>query len=1309
MTSCRFRIGIVLLFFQQLVIAQNLAPNPSFEVYTTCPTNYSIGGPLEATPWTSGNGASPDYYNACCVGLCPVGVPFNGPGFQEAHTGEAYAGLYARIPMNWREYLQAPLLAPLEAGATYYVQFYVSPTEYYCTTKPFGALFTIGPPPFSGLQRIDAVAQVQVNGDFIDDFEAWTLVSGCFVAEGGEDYITIGNFLTDADTPTNPTCTIPPPVGERSYYYVDDVLVEKQPDESLEIELGDPVFACDSFVIDPGIPNVQYHWYDGSTDPTHSVYESGIYAVTISIGCVFGEDSLEVIIPHSAPVTLPDDEVSLCYPEVYSIELDPDEGNYTWSNGATGASIDITETGVYQVTLDDGCNQSTDVVNVDIIHAPDPFSLGDNLVLCPNEEITFSFDPDIGTYTWQNGQHTSDFTIIDEGQYSLTINNACGEESADVEVTLEDFPEIDLGNDQQYVCNNQAITFDFDPDAGDYVWQDGSENSEYTITLPGQYSVTLTNACGIVEDEIDVDVATIPVPNLGPDQLICEGQSVTLHAVNNGSIIWQDQSTDSTLVVNTPGTYAVTVTNACGTGIDSVEVGFYPALTSLDLGIDLGLCPGDTVVLNTNITNANYLWQDGSTADSLLIDTAGTYSVVVSNQCTSVTDTVTVLSQNEPPDIDLPTALQLCQGDELTIEAGIISVAYQWSDGSLADTLLITVPGTYVLTVTNACGSDVDSVSVLDGGPLPAVSLGQDIEFCPGEVVIVSANVQNVDSWLWQDGSTDSTFIISAPGAIAVQVSNSCGSANDTLIATELLATPIFDLGVDTSFCPGETVVLNLLSSGFPITWSDGTVDDQLIVYNAGSYYATLTGDCGVTSDTIEITELDPAPTLELGSDQSLCPGETILLDPGIDNVQYLWQDGSVGSSFTATVQGEIILIISNACGSATDTLNIVESTEGPVIDLGPDIASCKGDTIVLHAGIHGVDYLWQDGSQMESIEVTTTGQYILEVSNNCGLTRDTLNVDLSADIPNPDLGQDSVLCDGEKLVLYSHADPGTIIEWQDQSNGTLFEVGSPGTFILKESNQCGSAADSVMIDYLSPPGLVDLGPDTILCPGESILLSVPITANTITWQDGSHGNTLLATAGQLYTLEISNRCGIVGDEIKVGADTRVPSIDLEENYVLCPGEVITLDAQQTFEAIYSWSTGSATSSLQIYQPGEYALTIMAPCEQVSESVVVLEDEDCGNADIYFPNIFSPNDDGINDVFTVFFPSKLEIISLDGSIFDRWGNLIYHQSGLTFTWDGRFNDQPMMAGVYVFRVEMTYVEKGLTKEINKAGDVTLVK
>ncbi|MBL0008017.1 MAG: hypothetical protein IPP25_12840 [Saprospiraceae bacterium] len=81
------------------------------------------------------------------------------------------------------------------------------------------------------------------------------------------------------------------------------------------------------------------------------------------------------------------------------------------------------------------------------------------------------------------------------------------------------------------------------------------------------------------------------------------------------------------------------------------------------------------------------------------------------------------------------------------------------------------------------------------------------------------------------------------------------------------------------------------------------------------------------------ISALPDVADLNLGPDQSLCPGEIISLSPGIANVQYLWQDGSTGNTYQSTREETIILTISNECGTSTDTLEVTESTLGPQLD----------------------------------------------------------------------------------------------------------------------------------------------------------------------------------------------------------------------------------------------------------------------------------------------------------------------------------------------------------------------------------------
>src|SRR6185369_8550056 len=105
--------------------------------------------------------------------------------------------------------------------------------------------------------------------------------------------------------------------------------------------------------------------------------------------------------------------------------------------------------------------------------------------------------------------------------------------------------------------------------------------------------------------------------------------------------------------------------------------------------------------------------------------------------------------------------------------------------------------------------------------------------------------------------------------------------------------------------------------------------------------------------------------------------------------------------------------------------------------------------------------------------------------SNACGIDKDTIMVDLNGEPPMPSLGPDTLVCEGVAFQLYADAGTGTSVEWQDGSNFPVYNVSSPGKYILTESNQCGTVADSVLVMYESAPGAFDLGADTLLCPNE--------------------------------------------------------------------------------------------------------------------------------------------------------------------------------------------------------------------------------
>ncbi|MEI6124826.1 MAG: hypothetical protein WCQ95_14500, partial [Bacteroidota bacterium] len=132
---------------------------------------------------------------------------------------------------------------------------------------------------------------------------------------------------------------------------------------------------------------------------------------------------------------------------------------------------------------------------------------------------------------------------------------------------------VNIGPDTT-LCQGQTLTLNATTTGATYLWQNNSTNPTFTVTSAGTYWVRINvNGC-IASDTIHVTYSALPTPNLGTDTTICQGQSLTLNATTpNSTYHWQDNTSNPTLVVNTAGTYSVTVTNNFNcAGTDAIQV-----------------------------------------------------------------------------------------------------------------------------------------------------------------------------------------------------------------------------------------------------------------------------------------------------------------------------------------------------------------------------------------------------------------------------------------------------------------------------------------------------------------------------------------------------------------------------------------------------------------------------------------------------------------------------------------------------------------------------------------------------------------
>lgn len=218
----------VFLFVTGLGYGQNLVPNAGFEIYDTCP---DFASQIRyTTTWFDANTGTSDYYNSCASPAF-VGVPLNQFGYQNARSGNAYAGFMISDAVGWsinyREYIEVKLNDSLVPGTKYYLSFYVSLADSSVyATDDIGVYFSMDSlKNDTSFDNFSVIPQIEnQSGNILTDKANWMQIKGSYTALGGEKYITIGNFK---DTSSTTFITIPGGGSSTTYdfpyYYIDDV------------------------------------------------------------------------------------------------------------------------------------------------------------------------------------------------------------------------------------------------------------------------------------------------------------------------------------------------------------------------------------------------------------------------------------------------------------------------------------------------------------------------------------------------------------------------------------------------------------------------------------------------------------------------------------------------------------------------------------------------------------------------------------------------------------------------------------------------------------------------------------------------------------------------------------------------------------------------------------------------------------------------------------------------------------------------------------------------------------------------------
>jgi hypothetical protein len=512
----------------------------------------------------------------------------------------------------------------------------------------------------------------------------------------------------------------------------------------------------------------------------------GLTAGTYNYSIVAGQAGCQAIMPDTvtfivnpAPAFSLGNDTLLCAGQQLLVApVGNTTGTYLWSTGSSAPAILVTaaDTVFLTITNASGC-ASTDTVIVNFAPPVNTY-LGADTTLCQGDSVTLDAGAGFSTYLWNTGATTQTIKVA-QGTFSVRVAIGTCFDRDTIVVSQQLLPAFTLGADTT-LCQGQTLTLTAPQGYTSFVWTTNAGTStSSTLAITSTDTVYLTATLGNCQrsDTLIATFTQAPQVDLGPPQSLCGSQALTLVnllAQPGDSYLWSNSSTNDSLTVTTDGTYTLTITRGgcTATGTVVISPGVAP---SVFLGNDAALCSGVNLTLDAGAGFASYLWNDGTTNQTLTTNGPGIYFVTVTNAggC-SATDSIEITPLAAPAPFSLGADQTICPNQPVTLTAGTGYTSYLWSTGETSLSINLTTPGTYWVNATSACGAESDTVAITLF-PSVSLSLGADRPLCIGESLTLDAGP--IEPRLWSTGDTTRLLTVALGGSYSVTVTDLCGNA----------------------------------------------------------------------------------------------------------------------------------------------------------------------------------------------------------------------------------------------------------------------------------------------------------------------------------------------------------------------------------------------------------------------------------------------------------------------------------------------------------------------------------------------------
>ncbi len=855
---------------------------------------------------------------------------------------------------------------------------------------------------------------------------------------------------------------------------------------------------------------VTYLWtFDGgnpdntNASPKLEFASSGVYDVTLtaySATHTCFEDYTTTLTIHPPPVgdfTITDPDICLDEQAEFTNNSTVEYGtlSYQWTfgDGSTSTAATPTLSHAYAIpknynvkltrTTDHGCVNSFSRTLV--VH-PMPVPMFSHLDECNQDTVQFYNMSDIQTddlvsYSWNFGDSQ---TSLDEdpahkyktyGSYNVTLSATsdygC---TSDFSATVNIFqrPSFDLGAllagcDNQYMIDPSSGSNVYIPAGTGYQWFNATNSNlgngtTLQVTQQGVYNLTLTELHGC-DSTFNIPVTLFLPVTLGNDTTVCDQAVLDAEA----------------------------------------------------------LLPGE----KSRASGTTYQWtRNGtpfSTSQSIVATQPGTYGVTVgrtfgSASCSSY-DEIYVDIQL-PLAVSLPSEIIKCEGEILTLDAGVNADSFQWTNLDsgeplgVSQTQNVDTTGHYkVEVVLGSCTSQMTTNVIFTPPPSVSFTATAD-EWCDGKNILFKdhsfTNADTITNLQWDFGdlSTASgaevikSFSLPGDYTVSLTATTSVGCFDTYEHVINVKAAPVTNFNIGDG-CENELLsIQNLTAPSDALahwTFGDATESDQPApsksYTDGGVYDVTLTvksnGCLSAITKTVTINEL---PEFDFGNEVTTC-GAALMLEAK-NGTSYRWFDPadqattlSATSLYNVTFDRNIGVEITNAAGCTLTDITSVKLNTALVVDLGPDAPAC--DSAKLYPGYFpGATFSWSTGENTEKIKATSSGNYSVTVTdqNNC-IASDNVTVTIIP-TPLPALEYFREMCAGEQLTLDPQTDPSLSYAWSSGETTPTLAVSAAGQYMVTVSNSiCANSAQALVTVHDVP---VSDFSATSVCAGVSTMFT---------------------------------------------------------------------------------------------------------------------------------------------------------------------------------------------------------------------------